>query len=39
MTVKKYEYFPCVITKWNSLDSQLKTIAGSSFSLFKSKLY
>ena len=33
----KNSYFPRFITKWNSLDSELKTV--SSFSHFKSKLY
>ena len=33
----KNSYFPRVVTKWNSLDSDLKTI--DSFSIFKSRLY
>ena len=33
----KNSYFPRVVIKWNSLDSDLKTI--DSFSNFKSRLY
>ena len=33
----KNSYFPRVVTKWNSLDSDLKTI--DSFSIFKSRPY